>query len=143
MLEASRRVHFTRLLIAILLFTITVRAQALPPQQPCHVFFTNDSYFLTSEATTVLNDLLQDFRKARKGVISIVGYADRTGSASYNLKLSKNRARTVGKFFRNSLGLQYHKFEISWKGESSLPYPTEDGVPEPYNRCVNVALNST
>lgn len=60
------------------------------------VYFDFDSAKLTDESRQKLNsvaDILKDAKDVKSA--SIIGYADRKGSSSYNVKLSEKRAETV------------------------------------------------
>jgi len=60
------------------------------------------------------------------------GYTDTVGGAADNQRLSEDRARSLGRFFRDrgvSIDIYYQGF-----GETALAVPTEDNVDEPANR---------
>lgn len=52
--------------------------------------------------------------------IEVVGYTDRIGSESYNLDLSKQRARAVSKYLQENAGINRDKFIVVGAGESRL-----------------------
>ncbi|WP_409027922.1 OmpA family protein [Janthinobacterium sp. SUN098] len=139
----NKNIHFVvkEFLLTTSLIAINALAQNSQAQQNCHVYFTNDSYILTHEAILVLNDLVFNISSSGPSLITIVGHSDRTGRATYNLKLSKRRAFAVDHFLKKSIKTANYRFQVSWQGEINPPFPTKDGVPEPYNRCVRVTLN--
>ncbi len=49
----------------------------------------------------------------------IVGHTDSEGSAEYNLNLSEERARWVGRYL-HGLGLEWINMDVEWKGETKL-----------------------
>ena len=71
--------------------------------------------------------------------ISVVGHADATGSASYNLALSLRRAETV----RDALvaaGIPGEIIEVGYHGANNPLIPTPPGVPELRNRRVEITI---
>ena len=68
--------------------------------------------------------------------VRVSGFTDRVGSDQVNLRLSERRANNVARVLQE-LGVSA-PLEVMPKGETMLPHPTADGVPEPYNRKVGV-----
>jgi outer membrane protein OmpA-like peptidoglycan-associated protein len=69
----------------------------------------------------------------------IAGHTDTVGSASHNLKLSQDRARSIASWFRKrgvKLPISYEGF-----GETSPEVKTADNVDEPRNRRVDYVLS--
>lgn len=65
--------------------------------------------------------------------VTITGYADRgTGSAEYNLKLSRKRAQAVADVLQASYGIAANRIKIESEGSSKQPYPKEND----WNRIV-------
>ncbi|MBA2662056.1 MAG: OmpA family protein [Bradymonadaceae bacterium] len=87
-----------------------------------------------------LEATLQDIRKAieehaHKGLdmrLYIAGYTDTVGGAESNNKLSGDRARAIGQWFRKK-GLKIPVYSQGF-GESVLAVPTPDETPEERNR---------
>jgi outer membrane protein OmpA-like peptidoglycan-associated protein len=69
----------------------------------------------------------------------IAGHTDTVGDASYNLRLSRQRAQSIAKWFRQR-GL---KIPIAFEGfgETALLIKTADEVDEPRNRRVDYILS--
>lgn len=104
------------------------------------VYFAWDRYDLTPLAKQKLDaahDMLVD---SRNGKLIISGYADSSGSAAYNQRLSEKRAAAVA----NYLNLPADRFEIRVQafGERYLHVPTGDGVRMPQNRVVDISVNA-
>jgi outer membrane protein OmpA-like peptidoglycan-associated protein len=104
------------------------------------VYFAWDHYNLTPQAKQKLDaahDMLVD---TRNGKLIISGYADSSGNAAYNQRLSEKRAETVA----NYLNLPAERFEIRVQafGERYLHVPTGDGVRMPQNRVVDISVNA-
>jgi len=69
----------------------------------------------------------------------VIGYTDTAGSAAYNRKLSERRAQAVADALVAE-GVPRASLDVQWHGEDQLPVPTADGVPEPQNRRVSIAM---
>src|SRR6185312_15997413 len=69
--------------------------------------------------------------------VQVTGYADRSGSARYNQRLSVLRARHVAHALAR-MGVPWRAMAISGRGENDNAVPTPDGVREPRNRRVTV-----
>jgi outer membrane protein OmpA-like peptidoglycan-associated protein len=69
----------------------------------------------------------------------LAGHTDTVGDAGYNLRLSRQRAQSIGRWFRQR-GL---KISIAFEGfgESALLVKTADQVDEPRNRRVDYILS--
>jgi OmpA-OmpF porin, OOP family len=106
----------------------------------CEVYFEHNSSKLTPEARMVVGDVVRSIKIIHPRMITIIGYADRTGSAAYNALLSRRRALAVRDYMKGALYPERYFFKIAWRGEYDLPYPTRDGIPEALNRCVGFEI---
>ncbi|MGZ8364492.1 MAG: OmpA family protein, partial [Caulobacteraceae bacterium] len=70
----------------------------------------------------------------------VVGHADRSGSQTYNVRLSERRAKAVADALVG-LGVGGDKLSVDWKGENENAVPTPDGVKEPLNRRATIDIN--
>ena len=87
--------------------------------------FAFDSYELTSETKQVLDRVamvLADDLMANKRIL-IEGHADASGSDSYNLTLSKKRARAVTEYLINVHQISETRLAYAGKGEAELYDP--------------------
>jgi outer membrane protein OmpA-like peptidoglycan-associated protein len=117
---------------------------SMPPTQPAEaqefiVFFGHNKSNLTSQAQQVIQQAVAAAKKFGSASISVVGHADRSGSDSYNMRLSQRRASVV-KDALVSQGIPGGAITTSAKGESEPLVPTADGVREPQNRRVHINL---
>lgn len=65
--------------------------------------------------------------------VTITGYADRaTGSAEYNMKLSRRRAQAVADALKTKYGISTDRIHIVSEGSSEQPFPAEND----WNRIV-------
>jgi outer membrane protein OmpA-like peptidoglycan-associated protein len=106
----------------------------------------NAVYFATGSAEIPL-DGLEMIRAiavdSKQGThrIEVTGYCDTAGPADYNEGLSQRRAEAVAAELA-AQGLLRKFIIVDWHGEDQLPVPTKDGVPEPENRRVSIAMKS-
>lgn len=101
------------------------------------VFFDWDKSTITPEAADVIRKAHAD--ASHKGQVSfdLTGHADRSGSDSYNMKLSESRAMAV-KDQLMGMGATSGQVLTTAKGEMDPLVPTADGVREPQNRRVKI-----
>jgi OmpA-OmpF porin, OOP family len=109
----------------------------LHPPGPYHVYFPYNGRSLGPEAKQAVNQAAHDIPQDGTARAKIVGWADRSGSENYNMKLSDDRADAVrGQLITD--GMAASRIDVTPKGESDPPVPTKDGVREPKNRVVEV-----
>jgi outer membrane protein OmpA-like peptidoglycan-associated protein len=103
------------------------------------VYFDTEKYNINSKSQETLNKLAGIFKEYPKSDILVEGHTDDTGSESYNLTLSKNRAQAVTNYLANN-GVSSGRFDTKWYGESQAKYDntTEDGRAK--NRRVELAI---
>jgi outer membrane protein OmpA-like peptidoglycan-associated protein len=70
---------------------------------------------------------------------TVTGHADRSGSDSYNIDLSRRRAEAVAGMLA-SAGLPRASITTDARGEQQPRVPTADGVREPQNRRVEITV---
>jgi len=117
-----------------------------PPPQPAPtarqfvVYFDWDRSDLTAEASSVVTQAANYAKSGRPTRILVVGHADTSGSAAYNVGLSNRRARTVADALV-AQGVNGGVISLDGKGETQLARPTADGVREPLNRRATIDIN--
>lgn len=104
------------------------------------IYFEYNSSFLTPEAKLVADDIVHKVKSEQPFKLVLIGHADRIGRASYNEKLSNRRVHSVAEYITKALIPDHYNVELKSYGERNLPYPTNDGVPEPLNRCVEIVI---
>jgi len=102
------------------------------------IFFDFDSDMVSDVASRVIDEILADWG-SRDGQLTLVGHADSSGSADYNLGLSQRRAKNVRAVLEDG-GMSSPRLADSGVGETDLAVPTADGVREPRNRRVTVIV---
>jgi outer membrane protein OmpA-like peptidoglycan-associated protein len=103
-----------------------------------NVYFAFDRSNLTSQAHDVVASAVGATQGG--GRIALVGKADRSGTDPYNMALSQRRADTV----RDAMiagGVPADRIDTRWVGEREPPDPTANGVRDPQNRVVEVAIH--
>ena len=118
----------------------TPPAPVIPADREFVVYFDWDRSDLTAEAQSVVTQAANYAKSGRPTRILIVGHADTSGSAAYNVGLSNRRARTVGDALV-AQGINGGVISLDGKGETALARPTADGVREPLNRRATVGIN--
>lgn len=110
-----------------------------PPPRNFIVFFDWDKADLTPEAQSILRQAAEYIKKGGVTRITLTGHADRSGTDTYNVRLSQRRGDNVKKFLVN-LGVAANSMGTVAKGESVPLVPTADGVREPQNRRVEIVM---
>jgi OmpA-OmpF porin, OOP family len=113
-----------------------------PPAKPIVdglylIFFDWDDDRPNTESGAVILKVLDDFKVANPPKIKLTGHADRSGSAKYNMDLSRRRAENI-KALLVEAGIPADKLVVEYAGESKPLRPTDDGVREARNRRVEV-----
>ena len=104
------------------------------------VYFDWDRSDLTSEAQSVVTQAANYAKSGRPTRILVVGHADTSGSAAYNVGLSNRRARTVADALV-AQGVNGGVISLDGKGETMPARATGDGVREPLNRRASIDIN--
>ena len=121
-------------------------AEEAPPPPPAPtarqfvVYFDWDRSDLTAEARSVVTQASNYAKSGRPTRVLIVGHADTSGSAAYNVGLSNRRARTVADAMVAN-GVNGGVVSLDGKGETQLARATADGVREPLNRRATIDIN--
>jgi outer membrane protein OmpA-like peptidoglycan-associated protein len=117
-----------------------------PPPPPAFearefiVYFPFDQAVLTPEAQTVVQEAASYAGTGAATRIAVVGHADTSGSAAYNIRLSERRSRAVADAMVG-LGVNPALITADWRGEAAPAVSTGDGVKEPLNRRATIAIN--
>ncbi len=113
-------------------------AAAPPAQQLFLVFFEFDRASLTPEGRKVVDAAAAAF-KSGKSNVAVAGYTDLSGTAAYNIRLSKRRADTVKAALVRD-GVPAGAINESWHGKENPRVPTADGVRDPQNCRVEIRM---
>jgi len=121
-----------------------VFGQALAAQpDPRFRFWTGTLYCkfaseeLVETSQKALSKIIDDFKNNSPVEIYVIGHADRVGLEKYNINLSHRRASSIKENFIAG-GIKSKVILISFYGESKPQVYTEDEIPEPLNRRVEL-----
>ena len=95
------------------------------------ITFKFDSDKLTPNQEIVLHEIAK-FVKENNQPIAVIGFADVTGNADYNLALSERRAKAVANILTSQYGVPSDMINVEWQGE------TEQFDTRAWNRVVIV-----
>lgn len=104
------------------------------------VYFDFDSSTITPQTLSTLIDAADASDDMGASTITISGYADRSGSAEYNMALSQRRADAVAAELKGLVGTPAPAMTLEAFGESNNKVVTPDGVKEPKNRRVKIEI---
>jgi outer membrane protein OmpA-like peptidoglycan-associated protein len=106
---------------------------AIPDVREFTVYFPFNSSRLNAAAQSVVVEAAGYAKQAPSPKVAVTGYTDTSGSAAYNMILSKRRANAVASGLKAE-GVPGEAITISGKGESDLAVPTRNGVAKSANR---------
>lgn len=119
--------------------------EVTPPQpvivekESCSGTMTASVSFAINSATVSQREMVNVYNVAQwlkdnpACKVTITGYADRnTGTAEYNMKLSKRRAEAVAEILQRKYGIAANRIVIDSEGSSVQPYPNDNN----WNRIV-------
>lgn len=104
------------------------------------VFFDWDSTALSGRASQIIADAAASAQRLNVTRITVAGHADASGTAQYNLGLSRRRADVVAAALVQQ-GVPRGAISITALGDTQPLVPTGPGVREPQNRRVQIVLN--
>ncbi|MCP9221772.1 OmpA family protein [Erythrobacter sp. LQ02-29] len=113
--------------------------QAILVRLPDGVTFATDSARISPSFQNTLDSVAQSMIKYPNSLIDVYGFTDTTGSASYNMQLSQQRAQAVADYLA-SRGVARSRIETRGYGETNLRVQTGDNVNEPLNRRVEIKI---
>lgn len=103
------------------------------------IFFDFDQYMLSSDANIILDTVASEIQRQTLDGVTVVGHADRSGSESYNDKLSLRRADAV-KAGLLSRGVPPALIRVNARGENEPMVETPDNIREPANRRAEITF---
>jgi len=103
------------------------------------VYFDTEKYNINAKSQTTLNKLADIFKEYPQSNILVEGHTDNTGSDSYNLTLSKNRAQAVTGYMVDN-GIDRGRFTTKWYGETQPKFDNSTADGRSKNRRVELAI---
>lgn len=85
---------------------------------PGNITFKTDSADINASFYPVLNSVAKVLNKYNKTTVLVSGHTDSTGSADYNLNLSRERAQSVADYLAGQ-GVKTSRFEVIGMGSSN------------------------
>lgn len=89
------------------------------------VYFAFDKHNITEESKKIIDRAVAYLKANPKALVVLRGHTDSKGPASYNLILSKRRARSVARIVR-AKGIPNSRIEVESYGEAKLKVPDTD-----------------
>ncbi len=127
-----------------LLVSLALIAQSPPPpprlNDPFILFFDYASAKLGPEDHVLVANIHYAYKFSKAKRVDIIGHADRKGSSSFNLRLSRRRGEAV-KAALVSRGVPAEAVTVDGVGEDSPIVETADDVPHAQNRYVAVMMH--
>jgi outer membrane protein OmpA-like peptidoglycan-associated protein len=105
------------------------------------ILFDFNSSSLRTASRTSLRDMSDVFQKYPNTTISVQGYTDSIGSASYNARLSERRADSVTNYLQN-LGVGSSRINAIGYGESSPRATNNTASGRQQNRRVEIHIHA-
>lgn len=106
---------------------------------PGNITFKTDSADINSSFYSVLNSVAKVLNKYSNSTVMVSGHTDSTGSADYNLNLSRERAGSVASYLQGQ-GVKASRFEVLGLGASN-PIASNDTVAgRAQNRRVEIKI---
>ena len=103
------------------------------------VYFDTEKYTINAKSQETLNKLAGIFKEYPQTNVLVEGHTDNTGSDSYNLTLSKNRAQAVTGYLVDN-GIEKGRFTTKWYGETQPKYDNSTADGRAKNRRVELAI---
>ena len=103
------------------------------------LYFEHDSAKMTQESKNLLPEVLKTIKNRKSTEVYVMGHTDLVGTDAYNIQLSSRRANYVRDLLV-SRGIKPSSLFVSYYGKARPLVPTNDGVPEPNNRRVEVIV---
>ncbi len=116
-------------------------AIAAQPESPVRyvLYFHTATNRLTDDSLRMIPQILTTIQERKSTWIGVVGHTDRVGWRTTNYELSLSRAEAMRDILI-SKGVDFPSIQIGAHGEDNTLIWTDDEVPEPRNRRVEVTI---
>jgi outer membrane protein OmpA-like peptidoglycan-associated protein len=101
------------------------------------LYFLEGKDELTPESRMELDRIFAELKRRPLPDIAVIGHTDTVGGLAYNDQLSRARADRLREMLVG-LGIPADRIEAAGRGKRELLVPTEENVPEPRNRRVEI-----
>ena len=106
---------------------------------PGNITFKTDSADINSSFYPVLNSVAKVLKKYSNSTVLVSGHTDSTGSAEYNLNLSRERAASVASYLQGQ-GIKASRFEVMGLGSSNPIASNATSAGRTQNRRVEIKI---
>jgi len=106
---------------------------------PGNVTFATNSYDINANFYNVLNSVAIVLKKYNKTLIDVTGFTDSTGSADFNMQLSRQRANSVAQYLIGQ-GTDQRRFLVNGAGENNPIASNNTASGREQNRRVEIKL---
>ncbi len=106
---------------------------------PGNITFKTDSADINSSFYSVLNSVAKVLNKYSNSTVMVSGHTDNTGSAEYNLNLSRERAQSVASYLQGQ-GVKSSRFEVLGLGSSNPIASNDTANGRAQNRRVEIKI---
>ena len=106
---------------------------------PGNITFKTDSSDINASFYPVLNSVARVLNKYNNSTVLVSGHTDSTGSAEYNLTLSRDRAQSVAAYLQGQ-GVKASRFEVMGLGSSNPIASNETDAGRTQNRRVEIKI---
>jgi outer membrane protein OmpA-like peptidoglycan-associated protein len=113
---------------------------ACPVALPAEVHFDWASATPLPESSAIIESIASSAAACGVRAVTVIGHADRSGSAGFNQRLSRRRADAVAAAL-TAEGMPRAAVTVRAVGERDPAVPTADGVREPATRRVAISRN--
>ena len=114
--------------------------EALPPKPASFtLYFLEGRDELTEASRAELDKVFNELKNRPLPDIMVIGHTDSVGGLDYNDRLSLARAERLRELLVE-LGLPTERIQAAGRGKRELLVPTDDNVPEPRNRRVEISV---
>ncbi len=103
------------------------------------LYFLEGKDEFTPESGIELEKMLAELRQRGAPDVVVIGHTDRVGNMQFNDRLSLQRAERV-RAELVKLGIAVTRIQTAGRGEREPLVPTDDEVPEPRNRRVEISV---
>ncbi|HUP30478.1 MAG TPA: OmpA family protein, partial [Usitatibacter sp.] len=102
-------------------------------------YFLEGSDELTDNSRADLDKMIGELKGRPLPEVAVIGHTDTVGTDEYNDRLSLARAERLREIMLG-LGIPVARIEAAGRGKRELLVPTDDNVPEPRNRRVEISV---
>ena len=119
--------------------SVTRVGDSIVLNMPSNVTFDTDQSDVKPEFYETLNSVALVFQEYNQTLIDVVGHTDNTGSAEYNMELSRERAASVARYL-SAQQLDPNRFSVDGRGKSQPIASNATASGKAKNRRVEITI---